>query len=188
MDEAVNPRVTFKAIGHQWYWSYECHDRYPYDYTKEGFPFDARHNINFDSNLLYEQELRKGEFRLLQVDNALVLPIESHIRLIITSLDVLHSWTIPHLGVKVDACPGRLNQVFFYLKRPGVFYGQCSELCGVNHGFMPIVLKAVSFQDYEKWLFIGSGDKQFLENVKASLIKLHQRHAIALKAAQARNK
>jgi len=138
MDEVLSPLLTFKAIGHQWYWSYEYSD------------FDT--TIGFDSNLVFEDELKKGEFRLLQVDNPVILPIDTHIRVIITSLDVLHSWAVPSLGVKVDAAPGRLNQAFIYLKREGVFYGQCSELCGVNHGFMPIVVKGVSVDEFLAWV------------------------------------
>jgi len=141
MDEVLNPMVTFKAIGHQWYWSYEFSDY-----------VESLGDINFDSNMLYDAELTKGEFRLLSVDNPIVLPVDTHIRVIITSMDVLHSWAVPSLGVKVDGCPGRLNQAFIFLKREGVFYGQCSELCGVNHGFMPIVVKGVSMQDYLEWI------------------------------------
>jgi cytochrome c oxidase subunit 2 len=127
MEEPINPSITFKAIGHQWYWSYE---------------FTEFNNLNYDSNLIFENELTPGEFRLLQVDNPVILPINTYIRVIITSLDVLHSWAIPSFGIKVDAVPGRLNQAFIFIKREGTFYGQCSELCGVNHGFMPIVVKA----------------------------------------------
>jgi cytochrome c oxidase subunit 2 len=140
MDEVLNPAITFKAIGHQWFWSYEFSD------------YAENHNINYDSNMLYENQLAKGEFRLLTVDQPVVLPINTHIRVIITSMDVLHSWAVPSLGVKVDGCPGRLNQAFIYLKREGVFYGQCSELCGVSHGYMPIVVKGVSLEEYSKWL------------------------------------
>jgi len=141
MDEVLNPMVTFKAIGHQWYWSYEFSDY-----------VESIGDVNFDSNMLYDAELAKGEFRLLTVDNPIVLPVDTHIRVIITSMDVLHSWAVPSLGVKVDGCPGRLNQAFIFLKREGVFYGQCSELCGVNHAFMPIVVKGVSMQDYLEWI------------------------------------
>jgi len=152
MDEVLNPQITFKAIGHQWYWSYEYSDYSSYSSDENNNPVWNDRSINFDSNLVFEQELKKGEFRLLQVDNPVVLPTDIHIRVIITSLDVLHSWALPSAGVKVDGCPGRLNQTFLYFKRQGVFYGQCSELCGVNHGFMPIVVKAVSYDDYLAWL------------------------------------
>jgi len=92
--------------------------------------------------------IKPGNLRLLEVDNRITLPVNTHIRLIVSSADVLHSWAVPSLGVKVDACPGRLNQTSLYIKRKGVFFGQCSEICGVNHGFMPIVVKSISLQDY----------------------------------------
>jgi len=98
--------------------------------------------------MLPEDSLQLGDFRLLDVDNRLVVPADCHIRLIITSSDVLHSFAVPSLGIKLDACPGRLNQVSFLAERTGVFYGQCSELCGVYHGFMPIVVEAVPSQDF----------------------------------------
>jgi len=118
--------------------------------------------INFDSYLIADEDLvipevfgtgKAGKvFRLLEVDNRLFVPTNTHIRLLVTSADVLHSWAVPSLGIKVDACPGRLNQVFLFVKREGVFYGQCSELCGVNHGFMPIVVQAVSQDEYLTWV------------------------------------
>jgi len=132
MEEVAQPCLTFKAIGHQWYWSYE-------------FP-EQQHF--FDSNLTFETELKKGDYRLLSVDNPVVSPIDTHIRLLVTSQDVLHSWAVPSFGVKMDAVPGRLNQVAIFIKREGVFYGQCSELCGTNHGFMPIRVYAVSLQEF----------------------------------------
>jgi len=100
----------------------------------------------------FEDELFLGEHRLLQVDRPITLPTDVHIRIIITSMDVLHSWAVPALGVKVDAVPGRLNQTFIYLNRPGEFYGQCSELCGVNHGFMPIHVRAVDMHTFNWFL------------------------------------
>nr|YP_010485637.1 cytochrome c oxidase subunit 2 [Sargassum fulvellum]UVW81709.1 cytochrome c oxidase subunit 2 [Sargassum fulvellum] len=121
-----------------------------------------RQRINFDSYLIGEEDLiipephsvgKAGKvFRLLEVDNRLFVPINTHIRVLVTSADVLHSWAVPSLGIKVDACPGRLNQVFLFVKREGVFYGQCSEICGVNHGFMPIVVQAVNQDDYLTWV------------------------------------
>ncbi len=123
---------------------------------------ESEHRINFDSYLIADDDLviteafgtaKAGKvFRLLEVDNRLVVPVNTHIRLLVTSADVLHSWAVPSLGIKVDACPGRLNQVFLFVKREGVFYGQCSELCGVNHGFMPIVVQAVNQDDYLAWV------------------------------------
>jgi len=142
MDEIIDPSLTLKAIGHQWYWSYEYSD---YVQTKGA-------SLNFDSYMLPTEELKLGQSRLLEVDNATVLPVNTHIRVIVTATDVLHSWAVPALGVKIDAVPGRLNQVQLFIKREGVYYGQCSEICGVNHGFMPIVIKGVSMSKYLNWL------------------------------------
>jgi len=125
------PIITIKVIGHQWYWSYE------YVVFSEIIPtnFEA---ISFDSYLVPEEELEWDGLRLLEVDNPLMVPGNMYIRFLITSTDVLHAWAVPSLGIKVDAVPGRLNQIFTFIKRPGDFYGQCSEICGINHGFMPI--------------------------------------------------
>jgi cytochrome c oxidase subunit 2 len=144
MDEMLDPAVTLKVVGHQWYWSYEYSD---YNNLTE-----ESSGINFDSYMVAEDELEKGQFRLLEVDNRIILPINTHIRVLITAADVLHSWAVPSFGVKVDACPGRLNQTTVFIKKPGVFYGQCSELCGTNHGFMPICVEAVELEDYTIWL------------------------------------
>jgi cytochrome c oxidase subunit 2 len=150
MDEIVDPAMTIKVNGHQWYWSYEYSD---YKIRAEGdsgdsSEFDSNDSIAFDAYLVPEDELEKGELRLLEVDNRVLVPTDTHVRVLVTSSDVLHSWAVPALGVKVDACPGRLNQTSFFAKREGVFFGQCSELCGVNHGFMPIVVEAVSLSDF----------------------------------------
>ena len=102
--------------------------------------------------MVAEDELELGELRLLEVDNRVVLPVQTHIRILITSADVLHSWAVPSFGVKVDACPGRLNQTSVFIKREGTYFGQCSEICGVNHGFMPIVVEAVSLNNYVTWI------------------------------------
>jgi len=130
------PIITIKVIGHQWFWSYE--------YTVFGFEdFGSSCSSSvFDSYMLSEDELGPGYLRLLEVDNALIVPTNIYIRFLVTAVDVLHSWAVPSLGIKVDAVPGRLNQMFTFIKRPGEFYGQCSEICGVNHGFMPIKLVA----------------------------------------------
>lgn len=143
MDEIIDPAVTFKAVGHQWYWSYEYSD------YNDDMSWDS---INFDSYMLPDDELEVGQLRLLEVDNPIVLPVNTHIRLIVTATDVLHCWAVPSLGVKIDAVPGRLNQGSIYLKRLGTFYGQCSEICGVNHGFMPIVVKSVKLENYIDWI------------------------------------
>ena len=129
---------TIKIIGNQWYWTYEL--------PCENF------EKKFDSIMVVEEDLMDGSLRLLEVDSRLFLPIEKQLRLFITASDVLHSWAVPSLGVKLDACPGRLNQVALWIKRSGVYYGQCSEICGVNHGFMPIVVQAVDEGDFLEWL------------------------------------
>nr|YP_009700381.1 cytochrome c oxidase subunit II [Xenopus largeni]QEQ13413.1 cytochrome c oxidase subunit II [Xenopus largeni] len=136
MDEVNDPHLTIKAIGHQWYWSYE--------YTNY-------EDLSFDSYMTPTNDLTPGQFRLLEVDNRMVVPMESPTRLLVTAEDVLHSWAVPSLGVKTDAIPGRLNQTSFIATRPGVFYGQCSEICGANHSFMPIVVEAVPLTDFENW-------------------------------------
>jgi cytochrome c oxidase subunit 2 len=142
MDEIVDPSVTLKAIGHQWYWTYELSDYAMYEN-------DA---LVFESYMVPEEDLTLGQLRLLEVDHRIVLPVKTHIRLVVTAADVLHSWAVPSLGIKCDAVPGRLNQTAFFLKREGVFYGQCSEICGANHGFMPIVVEGVSPDAYVSWV------------------------------------
>nr|YP_006665924.1 cytochrome c oxidase subunit II [Leucoptera malifoliella]AER38729.1 cytochrome c oxidase subunit 2 [Leucoptera malifoliella] len=137
LDEINNPLITIKSIGHQWYWSYEYSDF---------------NNIQFDTYMISTNNLEKNNFRLLDVDNRIVLPFKTHIRIMITATDVIHSWTIPSLGVKMDANPGRLNQSSFYINRPGMFFGQCSEICGANHSFMPIVIEAISMNNFIKWI------------------------------------
>ena len=136
--EDVVPEVdmTVKAIGHQWYWSYE--------YPDHG-------DFTFDANMVAEEDLQEGQLRLLTTDNALVLPAATNIRLLVTATDVLHSWGIPSFGVKIDAVPGRINETWFQIREPGVYYGQCSELCGDFHGFMPIMIRAVPKDEFEAW-------------------------------------
>nr|AIT58441.1 cytochrome c oxidase subunit 2 [Coptotermes lacteus] len=136
MDEVHNPALTLKAVGHQWYWSYEYSD-----FTK----------LEFDSYMIPQEEQQESTFRLLDTDNRIVLPMNSPIRLIVTAADVLHSWTIPSLGVKTDATPGRLNQTSFSINRPGILYGQCSEICGANHSFMPITIESVPAKYFINW-------------------------------------
>nr|YP_009917608.1 cytochrome c oxidase subunit II [Lagenorhynchus acutus]AEB01845.1 cytochrome c oxidase subunit II [Lagenorhynchus acutus]QLM01023.1 cytochrome c oxidase subunit 2 [Lagenorhynchus acutus] len=136
MDEINNPSLTVKTMGHQWYWSYEYTD---YE------------DLNFDSYMIPTSDLKPGELRLLEVDNRMVLPMQMTIRMLVSSEDVLHSWAVPSLGLKTDAIPGRLNQTTLMSTRPGLFYGQCSEICGSNHSFMPIVLELVPLENFEKW-------------------------------------
>nr|QHD46997.1 cytochrome c oxidase subunit 2 [Phylloscopus borealoides] len=136
MDEINEPDLTLKAIGHQWYWTYE--------YT------DFK-DLTFDSYMIPTADLPLGHFRLLEVDHRVIVPTHSTVRVIVTADDVLHSWAVPSLGVKTDAIPGRLNQTSFLASRPGVFYGQCSEICGANHSFMPIVVESVPLANFENW-------------------------------------
>jgi cytochrome c oxidase subunit 2 len=128
--------LTVKAIGHQWYWTY--------DYPEE--------KIHFDSLMIEDKDLKPGQLRLLEVDNAIMVPAGKTVRMIVTSEDVLHSFAVPSLGIKKDAVPGRLNETWFRIEKEGTYYGQCSELCGVKHGFMPIAVKVVSQQHYDEWL------------------------------------
>nr|ABW71584.1 cytochrome oxidase subunit II [Mino anais] len=136
MDEINEPDLTLKAIGHQWYWTYEYTD------FKE---------LTFDSYMIPTSDLPLGHFRLLEVDHRVIVPTESKVRVIVTADDVLHSWAVPSLGVKTDAIPGRLNQTAFLASRPGVYYGQCSEICGANHSFMPIVVESTPLANFESW-------------------------------------
>nr|YP_010535417.1 cytochrome c oxidase subunit II [Amblyomma tholloni]QLD97052.1 cytochrome c oxidase subunit 2 [Amblyomma tholloni]QLD97065.1 cytochrome c oxidase subunit 2 [Amblyomma tholloni]UYB78004.1 cytochrome c oxidase subunit II [Amblyomma tholloni] len=135
-DEIFNAQMAIKVIGHQWYWSYEYSD-----FNKE-----------FDSFLIPEQEMNSYSFRLLETDNNLVIPFNTMIKFLITSADVIHSWTIPSLGMKMDAIPGRLNQTFSIANRPGLFFGQCSEICGTNHSFMPISLEVTKMSNFIKFI------------------------------------
>nr|ADL39873.1 cytochrome oxidase subunit 2 [Alpinia sp. prope alpicola HE-2010]AFE61468.1 cytochrome oxidase subunit 2 [Alpinia sp. prope alpicola HE-2012] len=137
LDEINNPLITIKTIGHQWYWSYEYSDF---------------KNIEFDSYMIPINEMNNYNFRLLDVDNRIVIPYNSQIRMLVSAADVLHSWTIPSLSVKIDATPGRLNQINFFINRTGIFFGQCSEICGANHSFMPIVLESISPKYFIKWI------------------------------------
>nr|QUO98909.1 cytochrome c oxidase subunit 2 [Ctenocephalides felis felis]QXG83119.1 cytochrome c oxidase subunit II [Ctenocephalides felis felis] len=137
LDDSNSPLISLKAIGHQWYWSYEYTDF---------------NNISFDSYMIPSNELNLNSFRLLDVDNRIILPINSQIRILITATDVLHSWTIPSLGIKIDATPGRLNQSNFMMNRPGLYFGQCSEICGANHSFMPIVIESILINSFIKWI------------------------------------
>nr|AHL44270.1 cytochrome c oxidase subunit II [Adelphocoris suturalis] len=137
MDEMNKPMMTIKAIGHQWYWSYEYSDM---------------KNIEMESYMKPTNELNMNEFRLLEVDNRVILPMKSTIRMLVTSSDVIHSWTIPSMGIKIDGTPGRLNQGNMNMNRPGLMFGQCSEICGANHSFMPIVIESVSMNQFLNWL------------------------------------
>lgn len=136
MDRVQEPEMTIKAVGHQWYWSYE-------------YPDDGE--FTFDAYMVADEDLQEGQLRLLTTDNAVVLPVQTDIRVLITATDVLHSWAVPAFGVKTDAVPGRINETWIRIEEPGMYYGQCSELCGDFHGFMPIMIRAVSKEEFDSW-------------------------------------
>ncbi len=137
MDKTTTPGMTLKVVGSQWYWSYV----YP-DHGK----------IAFDSLIIPDDQLKPGQLRLLEVDNRVVVPVDTDIRVLLTSNSVLHSWAVPAFGVKIDTVPGRMSETWMRVTKPGIYYGQCSELCGINHGFMPIAVQAVSKADFAKWV------------------------------------
>nr|YP_010872890.1 cytochrome c oxidase subunit II [Pheidole megacephala]WGV34090.1 cytochrome c oxidase subunit II [Pheidole megacephala] len=136
-DEIHNNKLSIKTIGHQWYWTYEYSDFL---------------NIEFDSFMVPSNQLQPNEFRLLDVDTRCILPFNFPIRILTTSMDVIHAWTVPALGIKMDSTPGRLNQTMLLMNRPGLFFGQCSEICGINHSFMPIVVESTNFLNFKNWL------------------------------------
>nr|YP_010329481.1 cytochrome c oxidase subunit II [Dermacentor sinicus]UNO54094.1 cytochrome c oxidase subunit 2 [Dermacentor sinicus] len=135
-DEMFNSQISIKVLGHQWYWSYEYSD-----FNKE-----------FDSFMIPESEMNLNSIRLLETDNNLVIPMNTNIKFLISSTDVIHSWTIPSLGLKMDAIPGRLNQCFSSSNRPGMYFGQCSEICGANHSFMPISMEITSMKNFMNFI------------------------------------
>ena len=136
-DSTKDAEMTIKAVGHQWYWSYE--------YPDNG-------NFTFDASMLEEEELKDGQPRLLATDEAVVIPVNTNIRLLIAADDVIHAWAIPAFGVKLDGVPGRLNETWVRVEKEGTYYGQCSELCGTGHGFMPIQVKVVSKEAFKVWV------------------------------------
>ena len=154
-DEIPKADVTIKAIGYQWYWGYEYPDE----------------NIIFDSYMVDEKDLKENQPRLLAVDNAVYVPVNKVIKVMITANDVLHAWALPSFGVKRDAVPGRINETWFKAEKVGTYYGQCSELCGIKHAFMPIAVKVVSEEEYQEWLSEARVKfaKQEIENEKFKL-------------------
>ena len=148
MDRIPNADMTVKVTGHQWYWSYE--------YPDQG-------GLNFNSNIIQDKDLKPGQMRLLDVDNPLVVPVETNVRVLVTGdpIGVIHSWFIPSFGVQEYAVPGRDNESWFRVEREGTYYGECNQICGVNHAFMPIEVKAVSKADFQKW--VGEAKKAAAE-------------------------
>jgi len=153
IDELINPLMTLKVVGHQWYWNYQYAD----------FATKRSEILLFDSYMIKDDELALGYERLLETDFRVIVPSRIHLRILITSTDVLHSWAVPSLGVKLDACPGRLNETNAFIKRNGLFFGQCSEICGINHGFMPIALHAIPTNYYLIWIGINTCYPDFNE-------------------------
>ena len=141
LDVVPDSEMTIKAIGNQFYWSYEYADR----------------DVTFDSAMLDDEELAEGQPRLLEVDNRMVVPVGTRVRVLVTASDVIHAWAVPAFGVKIDAIPGRLNETWFEAQQEGVFYGQCSELCGPGHGYMPIAVEVVSKEVFGRWLETAAG-------------------------------
>uniref|UniRef100_T1RK52 Cytochrome c oxidase subunit 2 n=1 Tax=Prociphilus pini TaxID=396701 RepID=T1RK52_9HEMI len=135
MDEIKSPIMTIKIFGHQWFWTYEYSDF---------------NNIEFESYMINNNN--NENFRLIEVDNKTIIPFKFNIRLLISSDDVIHSWTIPSLGIKMDAIPGRMNQINLFMNRPGMYFGQCSEICGINHSFMPIQIEAIKMNKFIYWI------------------------------------
>jgi len=147
MDRVPNPDMTIKVTGHQWYWSYEYPDQ---------------KDLAFDSNVIQDADLKPGQKRLLDVDNPLVVPIHTSVRVLVTSTDVIHSWFIPAFGVQEYAIIGRLNESWFNVDHEGTYYGECNQICGINHAFMPIKIVALSKEDFRKWL--ATAQKKFAHN------------------------
>ena len=137
MEKRFDPDMTIKVVAHQWYWEYQYPDH---------------NNFSFDSYMIKDEDLKPGQLRLLEVDNRVVVPVETNVKILLTSYDVIHSWAVPALGIKKDAVPGRVNETWFRVIKPGVYYGQCSEICGIGHGFMPIAVEAVSKVEFDQWI------------------------------------
>ena len=168
-DRIENADMTIKAIGRQWYWSYE--------YPDHG-------NFTFDSYMVKDADLKPDQMRLLEVDNAVVVPVDTNVRLYTTASDVLHAWTIPAFGIKIDAVTGRLNESWFRVTKPGIYYGQCSELCGVGHAFMPITVKAVSKAEFDQWIAEARGKFNKADGSPPDPIKVEKADADAAAPAQ----
>lgn len=155
LDRTEKPEMTLKVTGYQWYWGYEYPDQ-------EG--------INFLSYMVPTADLKPGDLRLLTTDNKVVLPIDTNIQILVTAADVIHSFAVPALGVKMDAVPGRLNETWVRITKPGTYYGQCSELCGKDHAFMPIEIHAVTKEEFNTWVL--KAKEEFAMNTTLPVTKL----------------
>jgi cytochrome c oxidase subunit 2 len=154
-DRATNPEMTLKVTGRQWYWSYEYTDQ---------------NGLTFDSYMIPESDIKPGQKRLLEVDNRIVLPVDTDVRILVAGSDVMHSWMVSALGVQIYAVPGRVNETWVRITKPGVYYGQCNQICGINHAYMPIAVEAVSKQDYERWLV--EAKRKFASTTEDSTLRL----------------
>jgi cytochrome c oxidase subunit 2 len=172
MDREPNPDMTIKVTGHQWYWSYE--------YPDQG-------GLTFDSNLIPEADLKPGQKRLLDVDNPLVVPVDTTIRVLITGTDVIHSWFVPSFGVQEYAIVGRVNETWMKIEHDGVYYGQCNQICGINHAFMPIKVQAVSKDDFQHWLTDAKKKFAHYDNGDAVRVAAASRQADAARPTPAGN-
>lgn len=171
-DKTADAGLTVKVTGYQWYWGYE--------YPDNG-------DISFMSNYIHKEDLKPGQLRLLSTDNPLVVPVDTNVRVLITSADVIHSWSVPAFGVKLDAVPGRINETWFRAEKEGTFYGECSQLCGAGHGYMPIEVKAVSKEDYANFIHAHGGKMpDEIAAAKAEAAKAVADKAAADKAADAK--
>lgn len=157
MQTVPRAEITIKVVGHQWYWSYEYPDN---------------DNIGFDSYMIRDHELKPGQLRLLEVDNRLVIPKNTIVRFIVTAADVIHSFAVPAAGIKIDAIPGRINETWTSIKQEGVYYGQCSELCGAEHGFMPIAIEVVSRENFSKWIKAAKSKFTALDKTNAKIFTI----------------
>lgn len=157
MEKAQNPEMTLKVTGNQWYWSYQ--------YPDNG-------NFEFDSNIIPDEDIKPGQRRLLEVDNQVVLPVNTEIKVLLTARDVMHNWAVPAFGIKMDTIPGRINETWIKVTKIGTYYGQCSELCGVAHSRMPISVKVVSKEDFKKWL--KKAKLEFASSNNNKMLKLAQ--------------
>lgn len=163
IDRTTEPEMTLKVTGYQWYWGYEYPDH---------------DGINFLSYMIPDEEIdeSKGERRLLSTDTKVVLPVDTNIRILVTAADVLHSWAMPALGIKTDAIPGRLNETWVNIQKPGIYYGQCSELCGKDHAFMPIEIHAVPKEEFEAWVEAAKEEYTLLHQHKVKMASLPETH------------
>ena len=170
VDEIIEPLFNFKVVGHQWYWSYEFRDTSAIVAIYHDMNLNIDATTGFDSYLLSDEDRLSNQGltsqRLLTVDNHLFLPARTPRRAMVTSADVLHSWAVPSLGIKLDACPGRLNQTALFIKRKGIYYGQCSEICGVNHGFMPIGIACQDFAGFDTLVYSSFIDYEAFVNAQ----------------------